>query len=130
MPRILLIEGEPDLAAFMAIALRSAGHQVDIAGDGATALQFLRTSPPDLVVLEILLPDIVGLSLCENLRRNDHPEAPRIPVLVTSACNEAEVRPLALAAGADDYLPKPFSPYQLLLRVHALLKDAPQCLAS
>jgi DNA-binding response OmpR family regulator len=122
MPRILIIDGEPDLAAFMAHVLNRAGHEVLLAPDGAEALRTLRDRAPDLVVSELVLPDIVGLSLCENLRENAPPDAPRLPILVTSACHEAQQ--LALESGADDFLAKPFSAYQLLLRVHALLENA------
>ena len=124
MPRILIIEDDPDLAEFMAITLRTAGHEVRLAGDGITGLQALRDDPPALLILDVMLPDIVGLSLCEQLQHGDEPSPGPVPVLVTSACDEAEIWPLADAAGADDFLAKPFSPYQLLLRVHTLLDQA------
>ncbi len=124
MPRILIIEDDPDLAELMAITLRTAGHEVRLAGDGSTGLQALRDAPPALLILDVMLPDIVGLSLCEQLHHGAESGPGAIPVLITSACDEAEIGPLADAAGADDFLPKPFSPYQLLLRVHTLLDQA------
>ncbi len=124
MPRILIIEDDPDLAELMAITLRTAGHHVHLAADGASALKLLRETMSDLVIVDIMLPDIVGLSLCETLRDEQRPEAACPPILVTSACDERDSRPLALSAGADDFLAKPFSPYQLILRVHALLSQA------
>ncbi|MFT3831681.1 MAG: response regulator transcription factor [Opitutaceae bacterium] len=124
MPHLLIIDGEPDLAAYMAHVLRDAGHEVRVAHDGAEALRCLREAEPDLVISEMILPDIVGLSLCENLRHRTHANDPRPPVLVTSTCRDEDARSLALEAGADDYLPKPFSAYQLLLRVHTLLDAA------
>ena len=124
MPRILIIEDDPDLAELMAITLRTAGHDIQVAHDGVTALLALRQSRPDLLVVDIMLPDIVGLSLCERIRRDTDPEIAQMPIVVSSACGEAETRPLALAAGADDFLAKPFSPYQLLLRIHALVGEA------
>ncbi len=131
MPRILIIEDTADLAELMAITLRSAGHEVAIAPDGASALRAVRGRQPDLVIVDIMLPDIVGLSLCETLRAGRADDEPRLPILVVSACSEDETRPISLAAGADDFLPKPFSPYQLLLRVHALLgTSAPERIAS
>jgi len=131
MPRILIIEDDPDLAELMAITLRTAGHDIQVAHDGVTALLALRQSRPDLLVVDIMLPDIVGLSLCERIRRDTDPEIAQMPIVVSSACGEAETRPLALAAGADDFLAKPFSPYQLLLRIHALVGEAsPRRLAS
>ena len=124
MPRILIIEDDPDLAEVMAITLRTAGHEVRLAGDGITGLQALRADPPALLILDVMLPDIVGLSLCEKIHHGDEAGPGAIPVLVTSACDETEIWPLADAAGADDFLAKPFSPYQLLLRVHTLLDQA------
>ncbi len=121
MPRILIIEDDPDLAEIMAITLRAAGHEVLLAADGAAGLAALRRMPPDLAIIDIMLPDIVGLSLCERLREQSAPGTPPLPMILTSACDEHDARPLALAAGADDFLAKPFSPYQLNLRVHALL---------
>ena len=124
MPRILIIEDDPDLADFMAITLRTAGHDVRLAGDGISGLQALRADPPALLIVDVMLPDIIGLSLCEQLHHDDQGDSAPIPVLITSACDETEIRPLADAAGADDFLAKPFSPYQLLLRVHTLLDQA------
>ena len=71
-----------------------------------------------------MLPDIGGLSRCEQVRHDDQGAPAPVPILITSACDEAGIRPLADAAGADDFLAKPFSPYQLLLRVHTLLDQA------
>ena len=125
MPRILIIEDDPDLAEFMAITLRTAGHEVRLAADGATGLRALHDKPPELLIVDIMLPDIVGLSLCEKLRHDDQSAASApIPILVASACDETDAKPLADAAGTDDFLAKPFSPYQLLLRVHTLLDQA------
>lgn len=124
MTCILIVEDDPDLAEFMAITIRTAGHDSHIAHDGAEALLALRQFSHSLLVIDIMLPDIVGLSLCERIRRDSDPQIAQLPILVASACPEAEARPLALAAGADDFLPKPFSPYQLALRIHALLAQA------
>jgi DNA-binding response OmpR family regulator len=131
MSRLLIIEDDPDLAELMAITLRTAGHEVCLAADGATALQALRDRLPDLIVLDLMLPDIVGISLCENLRREHQLDAGQLPILMTSACDERDVAPLARSAGANDFLAKPFTPYQLLVRVHALLaRPRQQVLAS
>ena len=125
MSRILIIEDDPDLAELMAITLRTAGHEVRLAADGAAGLRALRDSAPDLLIVDIMLPDIVGLSLCERVREHATPEQPAPAILVSSACDEADALPLARAAGADAFLAKPFSPYQMLLRVHALLGRPP-----
>jgi two-component system OmpR family response regulator len=121
MTSILIVEDDPDLSELMAITLRTAGYASHIARDGAEALLALRQFRHDLLVVDIMLPDIVGLSLCERIRRDPAPELAQIPILIASACPESETRPLAIAAGADDFLSKPFSPYQLSLRIHALL---------
>ncbi len=131
MSSLLIIEDDPDLAELMAITLRTAGHEIHVAADGATALQLLREKLPDLIILDLMLPDIVGISLCENLRRELQFDAELLPILMTSACDESDAAPLARTAGASDFLAKPFSPYQLLLRVHALLaRPRRQMLAS
>lgn len=119
MSCILIIEDDPDLAELMAITLRSAGHAIELAADGGAALLALRTITPDAVILDIMLPDIVGFSLCETLRRR--PATARLPILCVSACEEAEARPIALASGADDFLAKPFSPHQLVARVRKMI---------
>ena len=124
MTCILIVEDDPDLAEFMAITLRTAGHECHVAHDGVETLLALRQFRHELLVVDIMLPDIVGLSLCERIRRDADPEIAQIPILVSSACPEAETRPLALAAGANDFLAKPFSPYQFTLRIHALLNAA------
>lgn len=119
MASLLIIEDDPDLAELMAITLRSAGHSIQLAADGGAALLALRTTTPDAVLLDIMLPDIVGFSLCETLRRR--PETAHVPILCVSACAEAEARPIALESGADDFLAKPFSPHRLVSRVRQML---------
>jgi DNA-binding response OmpR family regulator len=119
MSSILIIEDDTDLAELMAITLRTVGHEIRHAPDGRTALAALQVTRPDLVLLDIMLPDIVGFSLCEALRRLT-PTA-HLPILVVSACDEAEARPLAIASGANGFLAKPFLPRQLLARVRSLL---------
>ena len=131
MPRILIIEDDPDLAEFMAITLRTAGHEVRLAADGAEGLRALRDAVFDLLIIDIMLPDIVGLSLCERVRESTPVGLHAPAIMMSSACDEADARPLALAAGADAFIAKPFSPYQLLLRVHSLLgRSSAQTLAS
>ena len=122
MSSILIIEDDSDLAELMAITLRTVGHEIHHAPDGRSALAALQVSRPDLVLLDIMLPDIVGFSLCEALRRLTATD--RLPILVVSACDEYEARPLAIAAGANGFLAKPFEPRQLLARVRTLLDRA------
>ncbi len=125
MPRILIIDGDPALAAFMAHVLRDAGHEVCVAGDGAEALRCLAEAAPDLVISEMILPDILGLSLCENLRDRVEASGGRIPILATGTCRGSDAPVLTAASGADDYLPKPFGAQQLLRRVRELLAGCP-----
>jgi DNA-binding response OmpR family regulator len=119
MSSIFIIEDDSDLAELMAITLRTVGHEIHHAPDGRTALAALQVARPDLVLLDIMLPDIVGFSLCEAMRRLS--ATAHLPILVVSACDESEARPLALASGANGFLAKPFLPRQLLARVRTLL---------
>jgi two-component system phosphate regulon response regulator PhoB len=119
MSSILIIEDDLDLAELMAITLRTAGHDTRHAPDGRSALDALALKRPDIVLLDVMLPDIVGFSLCESLRAIS--ATVDLPILVVSACDEYEGGPLARASGADGYLPKPFSPRQLLARTKAVL---------
>lgn len=119
MSNILIIEDDCDLAELMTITLRTGGHETRHAPDGRAALDALNSTRPDLVLLDLMLPDIIGFSLCETLRRGA--TTARLPILVVSACDESEARPLAIASGASGYLVKPFSPRQLMARVRALL---------
>ena len=122
MSSILIIEDDRDLAELMALTLREAGYETLHAPDGRTALDALEAKRPDLVLIDVMLPDIVGFSLCENLRRFD--ATLDLPILMVSACDEIEALPLARKSGADGYLQKPFSPHQLLSRTKALLAAA------
>jgi DNA-binding response OmpR family regulator len=122
MSRILIVEDDPDLAELMQFTLRAAGYQLSLAVDGASALHQLRSSPPDLAIIDIMLPDIVGLNLCEIIRADATPGANTIPIIISSACGPIETRPLALSAGANEFLPKPFSPHQLRELVQRLLR--------
>jgi len=100
--------------------LRRAGHDVMVAHDGATALAEIQRSQPDLLVLDVMLPDISGLEVCRRLRRN--PQTIRLPVIMLTARNDEVDRVVGFEVGADDYVPKPFSPRELVLRVDAILR--------
>lgn len=118
--RILVVEDEPDLAELVALNLRSAGHEVTVSHDGGTALAEIQRSQPDLLVLDVMLPDISGIEVCRRLRRS--PQTVRLPVIMLTARSDEVDRVVGFEVGADDYVPKPFSPRELILRVEAILR--------
>lgn len=120
MARILLIEDDPPLARGVSALLRSAGHSVDVAEDGETAVMVIHEEPYALVVLDIGLPDMSGLDVLSKIRR----EGEKVPVLVLTARDAIEDRIAGLDHGADDYLLKPFDAGELEARVRALLRRA------
>jgi len=118
--RILVVEDEPDIAALLAYQLTREGFRVETAGTGPDALQAVSRDIPDLVVLDRMLPGFSGDEVLRRLR--DDPATSTIPVLVLTARKEQEDRIKGLELGADDYLTKPFSPRELVLRVQAILR--------
>lgn len=116
---ILVVDDEPDAVELLAFNLRQANYSVTTAADGAEALQKARTQLPDLIVLDVMLPEMDGFEICKVLRHD--PSTARMPIIMLTA-KAAEVdRILGLELGADDYLTKPFSPRELILRVKKLL---------
>jgi two-component system copper resistance phosphate regulon response regulator CusR len=116
--RILVIEDEKRIAEFVARGLDSAGFAVDSAGDGAAALEMIHSADYNLIILDLMLPDMDGLAVLEKIRaRQTSP-----PVLILSALGAVDDRVKGLEHGADDYLGKPFSFTELLARVRALLR--------
>lgn len=118
--RILVVEDEIDLAELVAFNLRSAGHDVTVAHDGHTALAEIQRGQPDLLVLDVMLPDLSGIEVCRRLRRN--PQTVRLPVIMLTARSDEVDRVVGFEVGADDYVPKPFSPRELVLRIEAILR--------
>jgi two-component system alkaline phosphatase synthesis response regulator PhoP len=116
--RILLVEDERDIAEAIRMNLETEGYDVAIVGDGALALKQAREGGFDLVILDVMLPGLDGVSVCRKIRRFDA----ETPVLFLSALGAADDRVRGLAAGGDDYLAKPFDLRELLLRAQALLK--------
>jgi len=115
--RLLLVEDDARLAAMVSEYLGEAGFRVSVAPDGGSALERLTREPYDAVVLDLMLPDIDGLEVCRRLRG-----ASGTPVLMLTARGDAMDRVVGLELGADDYLPKPFEPRELLARVRAILR--------
>ncbi len=120
--KILVVEDEADLAELVAFNLREAGHEVSTAGSGSTALAQIRQSPPDLLILDVMLPDISGLEVCRRIRLDEATAS--IPVIMLTAKGSESDRIEGFELGADDYVTKPFSPRELNLRVDALLRRA------
>ncbi|QJE01233.1 response regulator [Massilia forsythiae] len=115
--RIAIVEDEPELAALVADYARAAGHAPSVYHDGAAALAAFREDPPDLVVLDLMLPGLDGLALCRALRTFSD-----VPMIMVTARVEEIDRLLGLETGADDYVCKPFSPRELMARIKAILR--------
>ncbi len=120
MARILVIEDERDLQKVLELSLTQAGHEVITAGDGRTGLRLVRERRPDLVLLDLMLPDIGGTEVCRLIRRE--PAIAGTPVLILTARGELVDRVVGFELGADDYVVKPFSVRELLLRIDAILR--------
>ena len=120
--RLLLIDDDARLAALVGDYLRGAGFEVDHAGTLVSGREHLASTPFDALVLDLMLPDGDGLDLCRELRAS--PRTRHLPLLMLTARGEPLDRIVGLELGADDYLPKPFEPRELLARVKALLRRA------
>ena len=118
--RILVVEDEPDIAALIGYQLTRAGFRVETTLNGVEALRTVARDIPDLIVLDRMLPGISGDEVLSRLK--DDPETQGVPVLVLTAKKERQERIAGLELGADDYLTKPFSPRELVLRVQAILR--------
>jgi two-component system phosphate regulon response regulator PhoB len=118
--RILVVEDEPDLLALVRINLEQAGFEVETAENGNDALAALRRAPPDLMILDLMLPDVPGTEICRRVRGSA--ELSELPVIMLTAKADEVDRVVGLELGADDYVTKPFSPRELTLRVRAVLR--------
>ncbi|KUI33319.1 response regulator transcription factor [Mycobacterium sp. GA-2829] len=116
--RVLVVDDEPVLAELVSMALRYEGWDISTAGDGATAIALARENPPDVVVLDVMLPDMSGLEVLAKLRE----QIPGLPLLLLTAKDSVEDRIAGLTAGGDDYVTKPFSLEEVVLRLRALLR--------
>ncbi|RFA20063.1 response regulator transcription factor [Subtercola boreus] len=117
--RVLIVEDDPTVSEVASTYLRSAGFIVDAVADGFTALLRVAQAPPDLIVLDRMLPGIDGVEVCRRIRTGSG-----VPVILLTALGAEEDRIRGLEAGADDYLTKPFSPRELVLRVQSILRRA------
>jgi two-component system, OmpR family, phosphate regulon response regulator PhoB len=118
--RILLVDDEPDLLELARVNLHQAGYEVETAEGGREALASLRRSPPDLLVLDLMLPDISGTEICRQVRQDA--KLADLPIIMLTARADELDRVVGLELGADDYVTKPFSPRELTLRIRAVLR--------
>jgi DNA-binding response OmpR family regulator len=118
--RILVVEDEAKIAQIVSAYLRRDGYQVLLASDGRKALDLARAELPDLIVLDLMLPEISGWDVCRELRRN--PRTARVPIIMATAREDVSDRIVGLELGADDYVVKPYDAKELVARVHAVLR--------
>ncbi len=116
--QLLVVEDNPPTQKMLAFMLRNEGYTVHTVSDGATALEILKNELIDLIVLDLMLPDISGLQICKQIRK----DGLALPVLIISAMDSREDKVAALNEGADDYMTKPFDPAEVIARVHSLIR--------
>ncbi len=126
--RVLVVEDEVDISRSLAYALRASGYEALIADRGQSALSSLETFRPDLVLLDLMLPDMSGMDICRRLRKSPSPDQPAV-IILSARAQEAD-RVVGFEMGADDYVVKPFSVRELMLRVEARLKVRKAILAA
>jgi two-component system phosphate regulon response regulator PhoB len=117
---ILVVEDEPDISSLISYNLERAGLEAARAQDGRTALSLIQKRQPDLILLDLMLPDADGTDICKSLKGNE--KTRHIPVIMVTARSEEIDRVVGFELGADDYIVKPFSPRELVLRVKAVLQ--------
>jgi len=118
--RILLVEDEATIAEVLEYNLQKEGFEIEIDDRGDTALDSVRSDPPDLILLDLMLPGLDGLEICRVLKRD--PRTQTIPLVILTAKGEEVDRIVGLELGADDYITKPFSPREVVLRIKAVLR--------
>src|SRR2546430_2168993 len=120
--RILVVEDDQDIAQLVGRYLQKAGFTADVLASGREAIATITARPPDLLILDRMLPQVDGLEICRAMRANDRTAA--MPIIMLTARAEESDRIVGLELGADDYLAKPFSPNELVARVRALVRRA------
>jgi DNA-binding response OmpR family regulator len=118
MSQVLVVDDDETVASVVVSYLERAGHETRRVGDGQAALDAVASNPPDLMVLDLMLPEVDGLEVCRRVRKT-HAD---LPIIMLTALGEAEDRIAGLEVGADDYVTKPFSPRELVLRIDTVLR--------
>ena len=116
---MLVVEDEASIASFVSLYLKNAGYAVKTAATGNAALAEVAQQAPDLIVLDLMLPDVDGIEVCQRIRKRSD-----VPILMLTARDEDVDKIIGLEVGADDYLTKPFNPRELVARVRAILRRA------
>lgn len=120
MERVLIVDDDPDIVRLVSYNLSQSGFEPVHAGNGREALAIIQSQPPDLIILDLMLPDVDGIEVCRTLRSQD--VSANIPIVMLTARSEEIDRVVGFELGADDYVMKPFSPRELVLRVKSILK--------
>src|SRR4029077_15782441 len=120
MERVLIVDDDPDIQKLVSYNLSQAGFRVSTAATGLAALDAVQKQPPNLIILDIMLPDLDGLEVCRKLRQLD--KSRRIPIIMLTARTQEVDRVVGFELGADDYVMKPFSPRELVLRVKSIFR--------
>ncbi len=120
MERVLIVDDDPDIQRLVSYNLTQAGFEVVTAETGRKALESVQKHPPDLIILDLMLPDVDGMEVCRTLRQ--HENSRRIPIVMLTARGEEIDRVIGFELGADDYVRKPFSPRELVLRVKSIFR--------
>ena len=130
MECVLIVDDDPDILRLVTYNLKQAGFETQTAGTGREALEAVQKQAPDLIILDVMLPDVEGLEVCRTLRSQESTR--RIPIVMLTARGEEIDRVVGFELGADDYVMKPFSPRELVLRVKSILRrlhdDRPETL--
>ena len=120
MERVLIVDDDPDIQRLVSYNLTQAGYAVATAETGRKALESVQIHPPDLIILDLMLPDVDGIEVCRTLRQCE--TSRRIPIVMLTARGEEIDRVIGFELGADDYVMKPFSPRELVLRVKSIFR--------
>jgi DNA-binding response OmpR family regulator len=119
--KVLVVEDEASIASFVSLYLTNAGYLVSTVGSGQEALTQAESEQPDLIVLDLMLPDVDGIEVCRKIRQRSE-----VPILMLTARDEDVDKIIGLEVGADDYLTKPFNPRELVARVKSILRRSPE----